>query len=143
MPSRVEDYEVLYTIGTGSYGRCQKIRRKSDGKVSAGPGPVPAPAEVSVARGEGPARRNRRPPVVGAGKPRRSPRGLRQTTGPGSFRRWEAASFLLYNVHFRFLLGFLSHFLPFSCFDVPMTFRWWQLTQSRATLRATSRTLVG
>ncbi|KAG7222721.1 hypothetical protein INR49_026330 [Caranx melampygus] len=33
MPSRVEDYEVLYTIGTGSYGKCQKIRRKSDGKV--------------------------------------------------------------------------------------------------------------
>ncbi|XP_012870432.1 PREDICTED: serine/threonine-protein kinase Nek2 [Dipodomys ordii] len=33
MPSRVEDYEVLYTIGTGSYGRCQKIRRKSDGKI--------------------------------------------------------------------------------------------------------------
>lgn len=33
MPSRVEDYEVLYTIGTGSYGRCQKIRRRSDGKI--------------------------------------------------------------------------------------------------------------
>lgn len=33
MPSRVEDYEVMYTIGSGSYGRCQKIRRKSDGKV--------------------------------------------------------------------------------------------------------------
>ncbi|XP_071775210.2 serine/threonine-protein kinase Nek2 [Centroberyx gerrardi] len=33
MPSRVEDYEVLYTIGTGSYGKCQKIIRKSDGKV--------------------------------------------------------------------------------------------------------------
>lgn len=33
MPSRVEDYDVLYTIGTGSYGRCQKVRRKSDGKV--------------------------------------------------------------------------------------------------------------
>ncbi|XP_004626900.1 serine/threonine-protein kinase Nek2 [Octodon degus] len=33
MPSRVEDYEVLYTIGTGSYGRCQKIRRKGDGKI--------------------------------------------------------------------------------------------------------------
>ncbi|XP_070705540.1 serine/threonine-protein kinase Nek2 [Pempheris klunzingeri] len=33
MPSRVEDYEVLYTIGSGSYGRCQKIRRKSDGKT--------------------------------------------------------------------------------------------------------------
>lgn len=34
MPSRVEDYDVLYTIGSGSYGRCRKIRRKSDGKVS-------------------------------------------------------------------------------------------------------------
>uniref|UniRef100_A0A3P9NN01 Serine/threonine-protein kinase Nek2 n=2 Tax=Poecilia reticulata TaxID=8081 RepID=A0A3P9NN01_POERE len=33
MPSRVEDYEVLYTIGSGSYGRCQKIRRNSDGKI--------------------------------------------------------------------------------------------------------------
>lgn len=34
MPSRVEDYDVLYTIGSGSYGKCQKVRRKSDGKVS-------------------------------------------------------------------------------------------------------------
>ncbi|XP_031717575.1 serine/threonine-protein kinase Nek2 [Anarrhichthys ocellatus] len=33
MPSRVEDYEVLFTIGTGSYGKCQKIRRKPDGKI--------------------------------------------------------------------------------------------------------------
>uniref|UniRef100_A0A8D3CNT3 Serine/threonine-protein kinase Nek2 n=1 Tax=Scophthalmus maximus TaxID=52904 RepID=A0A8D3CNT3_SCOMX len=33
MPSRVEDYEVLYTIGSGSYGKCQKIKRKSDKKV--------------------------------------------------------------------------------------------------------------
>ncbi|XP_047244108.1 serine/threonine-protein kinase Nek2 [Girardinichthys multiradiatus] len=33
MPSRVEDYEVLYTIGSGSYGRCQKIRRNTDGKI--------------------------------------------------------------------------------------------------------------
>ncbi|XP_039594671.1 serine/threonine-protein kinase Nek2 [Polypterus senegalus] len=33
MPSRVEDYEVLFTIGSGSYGKCQKIRRKSDGKI--------------------------------------------------------------------------------------------------------------
>ncbi|XP_074541234.1 serine/threonine-protein kinase Nek2 [Halichoeres trimaculatus] len=33
MPSRVDDYEVLYTIGTGSYGKCQKIRRKADGKI--------------------------------------------------------------------------------------------------------------
>ncbi|XP_055966763.1 serine/threonine-protein kinase Nek2 [Sorex fumeus] len=33
MPARVEDYEVLHTIGAGSYGRCQKVRRRSDGKV--------------------------------------------------------------------------------------------------------------
>ncbi|XP_068135795.1 serine/threonine-protein kinase Nek2 [Hyperolius riggenbachi] len=33
MPSRVEDYEVLYTIGTGSYGKCQKICRRADGKI--------------------------------------------------------------------------------------------------------------
>ncbi|XP_037607545.1 serine/threonine-protein kinase Nek2 [Sebastes umbrosus] len=32
MPSCV-DYEVLFTIGTGSYGKCQKIKRKSDGKI--------------------------------------------------------------------------------------------------------------
>ena len=54
MPSRAEDYEVLYTIGAGSYGRCQKIRRKSDGKVSAGSLPVSAPAAVAPARGERP-----------------------------------------------------------------------------------------
>lgn len=33
MPSRLEDYELLESIGSGSYGRCQKIRRKSDCKV--------------------------------------------------------------------------------------------------------------
>ncbi|KAL7871405.1 hypothetical protein SRHO_G00063880 [Serrasalmus rhombeus] len=33
MPSHTEQYEVLGTIGSGSYGKCQKIRRKSDGKV--------------------------------------------------------------------------------------------------------------
>nr|XP_028580540.1 serine/threonine-protein kinase Nek2 [Podarcis muralis] len=33
MPSRPEDYEVLLTIGAGSYGRCQKVRRRSDGKI--------------------------------------------------------------------------------------------------------------
>ncbi|KAL7987344.1 hypothetical protein Chor_006263 [Crotalus horridus] len=33
MPSRPEDYEVLLTIGAGSYGRCQKVRRRADGKV--------------------------------------------------------------------------------------------------------------
>ncbi|KAJ6666940.1 hypothetical protein lerEdw1_018942 [Lerista edwardsae] len=31
--SRPEDYDVLVTIGAGSYGRCQKVRRKADGKV--------------------------------------------------------------------------------------------------------------
>ncbi|XP_067421109.1 serine/threonine-protein kinase Nek2 isoform X2 [Emydura macquarii macquarii] len=33
MPSRPEDYEVLLTIGAGSYGKCQKVRRRADGKV--------------------------------------------------------------------------------------------------------------
>nr|XP_048699064.1 serine/threonine-protein kinase Nek2 isoform X3 [Caretta caretta] len=32
MPSRPEDYEVLLTIGAGSYGKCQKVRRRADGK---------------------------------------------------------------------------------------------------------------
>lgn len=29
----LDDFEVLSTIGTGSYGTCKKIRRKKDGKV--------------------------------------------------------------------------------------------------------------
>ncbi|RUS74057.1 hypothetical protein EGW08_018184 [Elysia chlorotica] len=33
MPSTLEDFEVIGTIGTGSYGTCKKIRRKKDGKV--------------------------------------------------------------------------------------------------------------
>ncbi|XP_019371968.1 PREDICTED: serine/threonine-protein kinase Nek2 [Gavialis gangeticus] len=33
MPSRPEDYEVLLTIGAGSYGKCQKVRRRADAKV--------------------------------------------------------------------------------------------------------------
>ncbi|XP_016102433.1 serine/threonine-protein kinase Nek2-like isoform X1 [Sinocyclocheilus grahami] len=33
MPSKAEDYEVMLTIGCGSSGKCQKIRRKSDGKI--------------------------------------------------------------------------------------------------------------
>lgn len=33
MPSTLEDFEVIATIGTGSYGTCKKIRRKKDGKV--------------------------------------------------------------------------------------------------------------
>ena len=31
--SQIEDYEVQETIGTGTYGTCRKIRRKSDRKV--------------------------------------------------------------------------------------------------------------
>lgn len=31
--AKVEDYEVLATIGSGSYGTCKKIRRKLDKKV--------------------------------------------------------------------------------------------------------------
>lgn len=38
MPSRPEDYEVLLTIGAGSYGKCRKVRRKADGKVRFRPG---------------------------------------------------------------------------------------------------------
>lgn len=34
MPSVVKDYEVLCTIGSGSYGTCKKIRRIRDGKVT-------------------------------------------------------------------------------------------------------------
>ncbi|XP_072031897.1 serine/threonine-protein kinase Nek2-like [Amphiura filiformis] len=33
MSSKLDNYEILYTIGTGSYGTCKKIRRKNDGKV--------------------------------------------------------------------------------------------------------------
>ena len=33
MPGSLDDYEVISTIGSGSYGTCQKIRRKRDGKV--------------------------------------------------------------------------------------------------------------
>lgn len=34
MPSsKISDYEVLYTIGSGSYGKCLKVRRRSDNKV--------------------------------------------------------------------------------------------------------------
>ena len=31
--ANLEDYEVLATIGTGSFGTCKKIQRKSDRKV--------------------------------------------------------------------------------------------------------------
>ena len=33
MPSKISDYEVLYTIGSGSYGKCLKVRRRVDNKV--------------------------------------------------------------------------------------------------------------
>ena len=33
MPSKLQDYDVIGIIGSGSYGTCKKIRRKSDGKV--------------------------------------------------------------------------------------------------------------
>jgi len=33
MPSSLEDYDVICTIGSGSYGTCKKIRRKKDGRV--------------------------------------------------------------------------------------------------------------
>lgn len=31
--NKLEQYEVLETIGSGSYGTCKKVRRKSDSKV--------------------------------------------------------------------------------------------------------------
>lgn len=40
MPGRPEDYEVLLTIGAGSYGKCRKVRRKADGKVRRAAGVV-------------------------------------------------------------------------------------------------------
>lgn len=109
MPTRAEDYEVLHTIGTGSYGRCQKIRRKSDGKVSVGPFPAPAPAKLSTACGE------RLPPRkreawdcgssrLGARKGQPSP-----PDGMGVC----------------FLFPLLFHFLLFfSCFDFLRAFQW-------------------
>ena len=33
MVSQLEDYEVLNIIGTGSFGTCYKVRKKSDGNV--------------------------------------------------------------------------------------------------------------
>ncbi|CAL1527590.1 unnamed protein product [Lymnaea stagnalis] len=33
MAATLDDYEVIATIGTGSYGTCKKIRRKKDGKI--------------------------------------------------------------------------------------------------------------
>ncbi|XP_034040286.1 serine/threonine-protein kinase Nek2-like [Thalassophryne amazonica] len=31
--SSMKDFEVLKTVGSGAFGKCQKIRRKSDGKI--------------------------------------------------------------------------------------------------------------
>lgn len=33
MPSKLLDYDILGEIGSGSYGTCKKIRRRSDNKV--------------------------------------------------------------------------------------------------------------
>lgn len=63
MPSRPEDYEVLVTIGAGSYGRCQKVRRKADGKVSGGNAPAAAAAVATAPAGL----RGKRLPWVPAG----------------------------------------------------------------------------
>uniref|UniRef100_A0A674H1L0 non-specific serine/threonine protein kinase n=1 Tax=Taeniopygia guttata TaxID=59729 RepID=A0A674H1L0_TAEGU len=64
MPGRPDDYEVLLTIGAGSYGKCRKVRRKADGKVrprrgqrgfaaAARPGPVLAGPRRARASGSG------------------------------------------------------------------------------------------
>ena len=31
--NKINDYEVICTIGSGAYGTCKKIRRRADGKV--------------------------------------------------------------------------------------------------------------
>ena len=31
--NKIDDYEVICTIGSGAYGTCKKIRRRADGKV--------------------------------------------------------------------------------------------------------------
>ncbi|XP_047138110.1 serine/threonine-protein kinase Nek2 isoform X1 [Hydra vulgaris] len=33
MSNKLDDYDVLSIIGTGSYGTCKKVKRKSDGKI--------------------------------------------------------------------------------------------------------------
>ena len=33
MPSKLLDYDILSEIGSGSYGTCKKVRRRSDQKV--------------------------------------------------------------------------------------------------------------
>ena len=32
-PSKLHEYQVMETIGTGSFGTCRKVSRKADGKV--------------------------------------------------------------------------------------------------------------
>lgn len=123
MPTRAEDYEVLYTIGTGSYGRCQKIRRKSDGKVSAGPFPGSALAAVSPALAGAPSAAEGRREVWAVGLGGRVPRRLGRLPPvcacPGSLEAWETASFDL----FFFCLS-LVYFRPFSGFDLLKAFSW-------------------
>ena len=33
MPSKLSDYDVITVIGSGSYGKCVKIKRRTDGKI--------------------------------------------------------------------------------------------------------------
>uniref|UniRef100_H2XR98 Serine/threonine-protein kinase Nek2 n=1 Tax=Ciona intestinalis TaxID=7719 RepID=H2XR98_CIOIN len=33
MPSKLSDYDILHLIGSGSYGKCLKVRRRSDSKI--------------------------------------------------------------------------------------------------------------
>ena len=33
MPSKLQDYDILSEIGSGSYGTCKKVRRRTDNKV--------------------------------------------------------------------------------------------------------------
>lgn len=109
MPTRVEDYEVLHTIGTGSYGRCQKIRRKSDSKVSAGPSLSPPLLGFRQPVVSALCRRSERPGIVGlqGWVPGRVSHLPQTCVCPGLLKGWETASFLLF--------PFLFHFLPFSC----------------------------
>ncbi|CAH3198892.1 unnamed protein product, partial [Porites evermanni] len=33
MPSKLQDYDILSEIGSGSYGTCKKVRRRTDNKI--------------------------------------------------------------------------------------------------------------
>ena len=33
MPSKLSDYDIISVIGSGSYGKCVKIKRRADGKL--------------------------------------------------------------------------------------------------------------